>query len=130
MAAQTAAISSLGITFSEPVSGFSLQNLQLTLNGISLPVDGTTLTSSDDQHWTLGNLSGLTGTSGTYSLAVSDAGWGVADAAGNVLATSAASSWIAGPAVATPASRRAQRWSPARRPVFPCWEPTPRVKGA
>ena len=104
VAAQSAAISSLGITFSEPVSGFSLQDLQLTLNGISLPVDGTTLTSSDDQHWTLGNLSGLTGTSGTYSLTVSDAGWGVADAAGNVLATSATTSWIAGPTVATPAS--------------------------
>ena len=103
VAAQNGAISSLGITFSEPVSGFSVQDLQLTLSGTSLPLDGTTLTSSDDQHWTLGNLSGLTGTSGTYSLTVSDADWGVTDAAGNVLSTSATTAWIAGPTVAAPA---------------------------
>ena len=90
---QTAAISSFGFTFSEPVSGFSKQNLQLTLNGISLPLDGTTLTTSDYEHWTLGNLSGITGGPGTYSLTVSAAGWGITDSGGNLFTTNATTAW-------------------------------------
>ena len=101
VATQTAAIGSVGITFSEPVSGFSQQNLQMTLNGVGLPLDGTTLTTSDDEHWTLGNLSGITGTPGAYSLTVSDAGWDVTDAAGNVLSTNATTNWTEEPAVPT-----------------------------
>ena len=93
---QSAAIGSLGITFSEPVSGFSEQYLQLKLNGISLPLGGTTLTTSDDENWTLGNLSEITAAPGTYSLSVSAAGWGITDSAGNVLSTNAATAWTEG----------------------------------
>ena len=93
VAAQTAPISSLSITFSKPVYGFSAQNLQFTLNGIGLPLEGTTLTTSDDENWTLGNLSAITGTSGTYNLTLSAAGWDVTDTSGNTLATGATSSW-------------------------------------
>jgi autotransporter-associated beta strand protein len=104
VAAETPPINSLSIAFSEPVSGFSVQNLQFTVNGMSLPLDGTTLTTSNDQNWTLGNLSGLTGTDGTYNLTVDAAGWDITDAAGNLLSTNATTSWTSGPTVATPAS--------------------------
>ena len=104
IATLAAPISSLSIVFSEPVSGFSEQNLQATLNGIALPLDGATLTTSDDQHWTLGNLSSLTDTSGVFSLTVSPAGWGVTDAEGNVFSSAATTTGTLGPTVATPAS--------------------------
>jgi fibronectin-binding autotransporter adhesin len=51
------------------------------------------LTSSDDQHWTLGALSGVTDAAGTYNLTVSAAGWGITDASGNLLSTNASASW-------------------------------------
>ncbi len=93
VAPQTAPISSLSITFSEPVFGFSVQSLQLTLNASSLPLEAATLSTTDNQHWTLGNLSGLTGTAGTYNLTVTAAGWGITDAFGDPLMNNAATSW-------------------------------------
>jgi hypothetical protein len=106
LATQTGPFNSLGIVFSEPVSGFSVQNLQLTLNGTSLPLDGTTLTTSDNQHWTLGSLSGITDAFGTYALTVSDAGWGITDNADNVLSTNATVAVVEDsiPTVAVPAN--------------------------
>jgi autotransporter-associated beta strand protein len=94
LALRNTPLNSLSFAFSEPVSGFSVQNLQLTLNGISLPLDGATLTTSDNQNWTLGNLSSLTGAPGTYNLTVSAAGWGVVDAGGNTLSTNTSDAWI------------------------------------
>jgi hypothetical protein len=90
---QTVAIGSLAIAFSEPVTGFNLQNLQLTLNGANLPLDGATLTSSDNEHWTVGNLGGITGASGAYSLSVNPGDWDVTDAAGNVFSSTVTTSW-------------------------------------
>ncbi|MGA2068682.1 MAG: lamin tail domain-containing protein, partial [Thermoguttaceae bacterium] len=87
-------VSSVPITFSEPVNGFGQANLQLTLDGISLSLDGTTLTTSNNQTWTLGNLGGLTAAQGTYVLSVSPAGWGVADNYGNPLTASTATTWV------------------------------------
>jgi len=81
----SAPLASATISFSEPVSGFSLANLQLTNgNGPNLLLSGSpTLTSSHNQTWTLGNLSGLTAADGNYTLALSPAG--IQDAAGNTL---------------------------------------------
>ena len=63
------------ITFNEPVAGFSLSNLQLTCNGgANLLTGGQTLTSTDNQTWTLGNLSALTGNRGSYLLTLSPTG--------------------------------------------------------
>ena len=62
------ALDSLAIQFSSPVSGFSIQNLQLTFNGLSAPLAGATLTSVDGQNWTLGNLAGLDWLDGTYQI--------------------------------------------------------------
>ena len=62
-------MNSVAIVFSEPVENFTLQNLQLTFaNGgpaASEPLEGETLTTTDNQNWTLGNLAGLTTASGS-----------------------------------------------------------------
>ena len=97
-------VSSIAMHFSEPVENFTLQDLQLTLtNGgvaASEPLEGATLTSSDNQNWTLGNLSALTSAFGTYSLTVTAAGWGITDMFGNPLLANATTSWTNGyPAV-------------------------------
>ena len=95
---------SIAITFSEPIENFTLQDLQLTLaNGgpaASEPLEGATLTSTDNQHWTLGDLSGLTAAAGTYSLTVVGLGSAVSDTFGNPLLSSLTASWTLGnPAV-------------------------------
>ncbi len=90
-------VNSIAIQFSEPVENFNLQDLQLslTVNGVvvSEPLEGATLTTTDDQNWTLGNISGYTSAAGTYTLTFTNAGWGVTDDYGNVLVTGAGASW-------------------------------------
>jgi hypothetical protein len=86
-------LSSIPIHFSEPISGLSLRNLQLTLGGLSAPLMSATLTTADNQNWTLGNLSGLTYADGTYQLSVVPADWNVTDSAGTPLTTTAMTSW-------------------------------------
>ena len=49
-------VDSIVIQFNEPVAGFDLEDLQLTLGGVNVPLNGATLTTSDQQNWTLGNL--------------------------------------------------------------------------
>ena len=66
--ARNTTVNSVAIHFNEPVNGFGLQDLQLTLNGLSMPLGGATLTTSDNQNWTLGNLAGLTAAQGPYTL--------------------------------------------------------------
>ena len=97
-------LNSIAIHFSEPVENFTLQNLQLTLTSgnvtASEPLEGATLSTTDNQNWTLGNLSALTNGLGTYSLTVSAAGWELTDFFGNPLMTNASTSWTMGyPAV-------------------------------
>ena len=86
-------LGSIPIQFSEPVTGLSLRNLQLTIGGQSAPLLGATLTTSDNQNWTLGNLSGLTSADGNYQLSVIPADWNVTDSAGTPLTTTAVASW-------------------------------------
>ena len=87
-------VSSISIAFSQPVSGFTPGMLELTLNGANVPLTGATLTSSDDQNWTLGNLAGLTYAGGTYQLTLAAAGPGVTDAFGAPLAGNASTIWV------------------------------------
>lgn len=97
------AISSLEIVFNKPVTGFSISNLTLTRNGGANLLSGSqTLTTSDNQTWTLGNLSSLTGTNGTYLLTVV-AGPGIVDQAGQALAVDATESWVMNSALFTAA---------------------------
>ena len=77
-------VASITITFSEPVAGFDLADLRLTLNGgANLLTGAQSLTTADDTTWTLGNLTGLTGAGGGYTLTLTAAGSGIVDAAGN-----------------------------------------------
>ena len=75
-------------------AGFRLQRAEpaIDLNAAS-PLEGATLSTTDNQHWTLGNLSGLTGTAGTYNLTVTAAGLGITDAFGDPLMNNAGTSW-------------------------------------
>jgi hypothetical protein len=89
----TGAASSMTFTFSEPVTGFSLADLQLTRGGANLLTGAQTLTTEDSRIWTLGNLSPITSTAGAYTLTLSANGTGIADLAGNVLAQSISKTW-------------------------------------
>jgi hypothetical protein len=89
---RNSAVDSMTITFSKPVSGFSMSDLQLSDNGAANLLGGTqTLTSADNLTWTLGNLAGLTAGSGTYTLTLLPGG--IQDAVGNALASGATSSF-------------------------------------
>ena len=104
-----APLPSATISFSEPVNGFTLANLQLTNgDGPNLLPGSATLTSSDNMTWTLGNLAGLTAAGGNYTLTLLPAG--VEDAAGNALAAGDS----IGFAVSTAPTVSIRRYRPAR----------------
>jgi hypothetical protein len=88
-------VGSMTITFSEPVVGFGLVNLQLKTGGSgNLLTAAQTLTTTDHVTWVLGNLAGLTDPTRrmvTFTLTLSPAG--VTDAAGNAPAGGASSSF-------------------------------------
>jgi hypothetical protein len=90
-------VGSMTITFSKPVQGFSLANLQLKTGGSgNLLTAAQTLTTTDHVTWVLGNLSGLTDPTRrivTFTLTLSPAG--ITDAAGNALPAGASTSFIA-----------------------------------
>ncbi len=89
---RNSAVDAMTITFSEPVNGFSLANLQLSLaGGPNLLTAAQTLTSADNTTWMLGNLAALTAGSGNYSLTLSPGG--IEDVVGNALAAGAVSTF-------------------------------------
>ncbi len=93
---RSSAVTSVTFSFSEPMptTSVSLSNLQLTLNGTNVNLQGATLTPAKDQmHWTIGNLTGLTGASGTYSLKVGASGPTIKDFNGVSMASAASTSW-------------------------------------
>ena len=88
-------VTSITIVFTEAVTGFDLADLSLTLNGGGNLLTGAqTLTTGDNITWTLGNLSGITGTGGNYLLTLTAAGSGITDNASNALAGDATDSWV------------------------------------
>src|SRR5437762_8271870 len=88
---------------SEVVSGFDLADLKLARNGGSNLLTGTqTLTTTDNITWTLGGLTGLTGTSGTYVLTLTATGSGIADSVGNALSNSPTSTFVVDATAPTP----------------------------
>lgn len=99
-------VSSIAITFTRAVYGF---NYGYNLGGLVLKRDGganlltksQTFTTTDNITWTLGNLEGITGTSGTYPLVLSKSASGITDVAGNSLAANAWSQWVFAPAPIT-----------------------------
>jgi hypothetical protein len=87
------AVNQLFITFNEAVSGFTLSSLTLTENGgANLLTSAQTLTSTDQTHWTLGNLAPLTTADGTYTLTVNPS-TAITDTVGNPLAVGATTSF-------------------------------------
>ena len=86
-------VNSIAVHFSEAVLGFDLGDLQLTLNSVSLPLQGATLTTSDQQNWTLGNLSAATSAIGNYQLTLTATGSGITGLGGNALVVGANVTW-------------------------------------
>ena len=88
-------IGSLQIAFNEAVSGFTQSSLSLQLNnGANLLTPSQTLTTSDNQTFTLNNLSSLTTPVGTYVLTFTAAGSGVVDAVGNGPISNASTTFV------------------------------------
>jgi hypothetical protein len=88
-------VASIQIVFSEAVTGLDLADLSLRRNGGSnLLTSAQTLTTSDGVAWTLGNLTGLAGVSGNYSLELKAAESGIRDLAGNDLAGPASDAFV------------------------------------
>ncbi len=80
-------VSSLQIVFSEPVSGVTISSFSLTNgSGPNLLTSSQTLTTSDNITYTLGNLAGLTGASGSYTLSL-PASSNITDSSGGFLAS-------------------------------------------
>ncbi|MCX5654223.1 MAG: LEPR-XLL domain-containing protein [Planctomycetota bacterium] len=91
---RTTAAASATIVFSEAVTGFGLADLGLTLDDEAVLLTDATLESADNITWTLGNLTDLTGTAGTYVLTLTAAGSGITDAATNALAANGTDTWV------------------------------------
>ncbi len=106
-----AAVNSIAIQFSEPVRELLAAEpaVDAHRNGAtaSEPLEGATLTTTDNQNWTLGNLAGLTAAPGTYVLTLVGQGSTITDTSGNPLLTNATASWATGnPAVTSISSHR------------------------
>ncbi|MFM8495386.1 MAG: PA14 domain-containing protein [Planctomycetia bacterium] len=86
-------VASVTVTFSEAVSGFGVNDLVLLRNGMPLSLAGATLSTSDDRTFVLGNLLGVTSTSGTYQLMLAAASAGITSKPGVVLVQSATATW-------------------------------------
>jgi hypothetical protein len=99
---RNSAVGSIQIVFSEAVAGFDLADLSLRRNGgANLLTGGQTLATSDNVTWTLSGLTGITAAAGAYTLTLTAAGSGVADAAGNLLAATASDAWTTDTTVPT-----------------------------
>jgi hypothetical protein len=87
-------VATITLAYSEAVTGFDLADLSLTCDGgDNLLTSAQTLTTDDNITWTLGNLSSLTATGGSYVLTLTAAGAEIVDAAGNLLTTDDHLSW-------------------------------------
>ena len=100
---RTTSITDLPINFSEEVTGFDLTDVVVTRNGIvqTIPV-GAALNTTDDIHYDLTNLGGLTSAPGTWVFTVKAAGSGIADISGNLLATDASETFVVNPNLPPP----------------------------
>ncbi|MFI5380370.1 MAG: lamin tail domain-containing protein, partial [Tepidisphaerales bacterium] len=88
-------VGSATIRFSKPVSGFDLADVHLTRSGGSDLITGAeVLSTADHITWTLSGLAPITAVAGTYTLALTALGSGIADAANNFLLTGASNSWV------------------------------------
>ncbi len=91
----TAPVSSMTITFSEPVSNLPLADLQLTVGGgPNLLTAAQTLSTSDNVTWVLNNLATITSSAGNYQLSLIPGNAPFTDWAGNVDTNQASTSFL------------------------------------
>jgi hypothetical protein len=92
------AVTSITIRFTEPVSGFAMSSLSLTLNGSPIGLNPRTnrLTTSDGgRTWVLTLNAGQTSTTGTYTLKLTAAGSGIKSVSiGTPLLDDAVMTWM------------------------------------
>ncbi|MCE9630385.1 MAG: hypothetical protein K8S94_06670 [Planctomycetia bacterium] len=88
-------ISAVPVKFSEMVNGVDVADFTLTRNNATVPLVGANLVANvpGTSSFQLANLSSLTAAPGNYTLTLRDAGTGIVDAAGNLLATPVSVSW-------------------------------------
>lgn len=88
-------VAAITIGFTEAVNGINLQDFQLRRDGGSnLLTIAQSITTSDNIIWTLGNLSELTSTPGSYTLTLTATGSGITDTFGNALAGDSSDTWV------------------------------------
>ena len=97
-----AATGTIGIAFSEAVTGFDVADLRLTRNGVLLSLTGATLESTDSTNFTLGGLASLTRASGNYSLRVVAPGSEIVDTLGTAIASGDVVAWKRGTVALVP----------------------------
>jgi hypothetical protein len=81
------------VTFSQIVTGFDGADLTLTKGGTNVPLNGVTITTSNNKAYTINGLSSLTGTAGVYVLKITAAGCGILDIDGNTLTSDVTVTW-------------------------------------
>jgi hypothetical protein len=85
------ALASATLSFLRPVTGLTADHLSLTLNGVPIPITGVSLSTSDQQTWTIGGLASFTAAKGNYVLSLSGAG--IMDDGGLLLSNAPELSW-------------------------------------
>jgi hypothetical protein len=92
---RTTAVASVDVVFSEAVAGLNGPDLTLRRDGGANLLTGSEgiTASGDARTFTLGGLTALTGRRGGYALALTAAGSGITDVAGNPLAGDASDAW-------------------------------------
>ena len=87
-------IDTVQFLFAEPVFGFDTSDLLLTRGGLEIPLSAAqTLTTGDNQTFTLGNLLSLNTTPGHYELSLLAQDSGIQDAAANPLPLGTFKNW-------------------------------------
>ena len=81
------------IVFSEPVTGFGLEDISLTVDSVPIDLTGVLPALVSAGVYSV-DLASVTNAGGAYLLTVSAAGSGISDAAGNLLTTDASDSFV------------------------------------
>lgn len=85
------ALNSATLNFLRPISGLTTDNLSLTLDGAPLSLAGVSLSTSDNQSWTISGLAPYTLAKGSYVLSLS--GTGILDDGGLLLSNTPELAW-------------------------------------
>lgn len=87
-----AGVTSIALTFSQPVTGLDPGDFSLTRGGVAVPLGAASLSGSGSSY-VLNGLTGLNDTDGAYVLTLNAANSGIASATGSPLTAPASVSW-------------------------------------